>query len=100
MAKQVEIKNLTITCHEDFEDANIEKVLQCACESVSLEADRVNLVKVNIGSMRMEQAQKVLRNITEAFKDRGADNCIFVPICETGIQDITMERIEVYHEAV
>ena len=100
MAKQVEIKNISITCHEYFDESNIEKVLQNACESVSLEADHINLVKVNIGIMPMDQARKVLRDIHDAFRDRGIDNCIFVPICETGIQDITIERIEVCHEAV
>lgn len=100
MAKQVEIKNISITCHEYFDESNIENVLQNACESASLEADHINLVKVNIGSMPMDQARKVLRDIRDALLDRGIDNCIYIPICKTGIQDITIERIEVCHEAV
>ncbi len=98
MTKQVEIKNLSITCHEKFEESSIEKTLQRAFDSVRLEADHVNLVKVDIGNMPMDQTQKVLRNIWGAFQERGIDNCIFVPICKNGIQDISIERIEVLHE--
>ncbi len=98
MAKHIDIKNLSITCHDDFDDSCIEKPLQRALDSVSLESDHVNLVKVDIGSMRPDQAHMLLRNICGAFQERGLDNCIFVPICEAGIQDITIERIEVSHE--
>lgn len=100
MAKQVEIKNLSITCHENFDESMVENVLQNACESVNLEHDHINLIKVSIGAMRMEQARTVLHDIMKAFKDKGVDNCIFVPVCESGIQDITMERIEIHHERV
>ena len=98
MTKQVEIKNLNITCHEKLEESILEKTLQRACETANLETDYINLVKVAIGNMPMDQAQKVLRNIWGALQERGVDNCIFVPICENGIQDISIERIEVLHE--
>ena len=98
MTKQVEIKKLNITCHEKLEESTLEKTIQRACETANLETDCINLVKVAIGNMPMDQAQKVLRNIWGALQERGVDNCIFVPICENGIQDISIERIEVLHE--
>lgn len=100
MSKQVEIKNLSITCHEDFDDAGIERVLKRACKETSLDASFVYLVKVAIGDLPRDHANRVLRNIKNAFLSKGIDNCIFVPICEFGIQDITMDSIEVIHETV
>jgi hypothetical protein len=100
MAKQVEIKSLSITCHENFVDSNIDKVLQNACEMVSLKHDHINLVKVDIGNMPQDQVSKTIRYICEALRGQGVDNCIFVPISKYGIQDISLERIEVSHETV
>lgn len=93
----VEIKNLSITCYEDFDDTSIERVLKMACKDISLDASFIYLVKISIGDLRPEQANRVLQHIKNDFLSKGIDNCIFVPICKSGIQDITMDSIEVIH---
>jgi hypothetical protein len=98
--KQVEIKNLCITCADNFEVKNIEQVVQRACETVNLNADHINLVKVDVGDLRSDQVHDLLRNLHGALLSKGVDNCIYIPVGEYGIRDITIERIEVSHETV
>ena len=96
--KQIEIKNLCITCADDFKDAGFEEAVQRACEAVNLDADHINLVKVDVGDLKRDQATELLRNLCGAFRSKGVDNCIYIPVSEHGIRDITIERIEVSRE--
>ena len=98
--KQVEIKNLCITCADNFKVENIEQVVQRACETVNLNTDHINLVKVDVGDLKSDQFHDLLRNLHGAMLSKGVDNCIYIPVGEYGIRDITIERREVSHETV
>jgi hypothetical protein len=98
--KQVEIKNLHITRADNFKVENVEQVVQRACETVNLDTDHINLVKVDVGDLRSDQVQDLLRNLHGALLSKGVENCIYIPISKHGIRDITIERIEVIHETV
>lgn len=98
--KQVEIKNLCITYADNFEVENVEQVVQRACETVNLNTDHINLVKVDVGDLRSDQVHNLLRNLHGALLSKGVDNCIYIPVGEYGIRDITVERIEVSRETV
>ena len=98
--KQVEIKNLCITCTDNFKIEDVEQVVQRACETVNLNTDHINLVKVDVGDLRCDQVHDLLRNLHGALLSKGVDNCIYIPVGEYGIRDITIERIEVSHETV
>jgi hypothetical protein len=98
--KQVEIKNLCITCADNFKVENVEQVVQRACETVNLDTDHINLVKVDVGDLRSDQVQDLLRNLHGALLSKGVDNCIYIPVSKYGIRDITIERIEVSCETV
>jgi hypothetical protein len=98
--KQVEIKNLCITCADNFEVKNVEQVVQRACEAVNLDTNHINLVKVDVGDLRSDQVQDLLRNLHGALLSKGVDNCIYIPVGKYGIRDITIERIEVSRETV
>ena len=96
--KQVEIKNLCVTCADNFEVESVKQIAQRACEAVNLDADHINLVKVDVGDLRSDQVQDLLRNLHGALLSKGVDNCIYIPISKYGIRDIIIERIEVSHE--
>ena len=98
--KQVEIKNLCITCADNFKVENVEPVVQRACAAVNLDAGHINLVKVDVGDLRSDQVQDLLRNLHGALLSKGVDNCIYIPISKHGIRDITIERVEVSRETV
>ena len=98
--KQVEIKNLCVTCADNFKVENIKQIAQRACETVNLDTDHINLVKVDVGDLKSDQVQDLLRNLHGALLSKGVDNCIYIPTSKYGIRDITIERIEVSHETV
>ena len=98
--KQVEIKNLCITCADNFEVKNVEQVAQRACETINLNTDHINLVKVDVGDLKSDQVHDLLRNLHGALLSKGVDNCIYIPVSKYGIRDITIERIEVLRETV
>ncbi len=98
--KQIEIKNLCITCTDNFEVETVEQVAQRACETVNLDTGHINLVKVDVGDLRSDQVQDLLRNLHGALLSKGVENCIYIPISKYGIRDITIERIEVSRETV
>lgn len=98
--KQVEIKNLCITCADNFKVENAEQVVQRACEAVNLDTDHINLVKVDVGDLKSDQVHDLLRNLHGALLSKGVDNCIYIPVSKYGIRDITIERIEVSRETV
>jgi hypothetical protein len=98
--KQVEIKNLCITCADNFKVENVEQIVQRACEAVNLNTDHINLVKVDVGDLKSDQVHDLLRNLHGAMLSKGVDNCIYIPVSEYGIRDITIERIEVSRETV
>lgn len=98
--KQIEIKNLCVTCADNFEVENIKQLAQRACEAVNLDTGHINLVKVDVGDLRSDQVQDLLRNLHGALLSKGVDNCIYIPISKYGIRDITIERVEVSRETV
>ena len=97
MAK-INIKNLTLDVADIEQKEDWEKAVQRAFESVSPEAEFVNLVKIKLPELALDKVQYILKHIKEDLAEQGFTNCVFVPIHPRGIQDITIEKIEVVHE--
>jgi len=99
MAK-LNIKNLTLDVADIEQKEDWEKAVSRAFESISHEAEYVNLVKVKLPDLSMDKVQFILRHIKEDLTEQGLTNCVFVPIHPQGIQDISIERLEWTHEEV
>jgi hypothetical protein len=97
MAK-INIKNLTLDVAYIDQKEDYEKAVQRAFESISPEAGFINLIKVKFADIPTVNVQHILRYIKEDLTEHGLTNCVFVPIHPQGIQDITIEKIEVVHE--
>ena len=96
--KKLNIKNLAIDVVDVAQKEDWEKAVYRALESVSPEAEYVNLVKVKVGDIPMNKLQFILRHIKEDLVAQGLANCVFVPIHPQGIQDISIERLEWTYE--
>lgn len=94
MAK-INIKNLTLEVAEGAKIADIANTINKAVEQISLDASFVNLIKVNLGNATEEQTKTVLSQMAELLAKLGLYNCLIVPILTYGIQDITIERLEI-----
>jgi hypothetical protein len=46
----------------------------------------------------MDKAHFIFRQLKEDFAEQGLTNCVFVPIHPQGIQDITIEKLEIVNE--
>lgn len=98
MAK-INIKNITIDAVDIEQKEAYEKAAKRAFETVSLENDFVNLIKVKVADMPAENIHRLLRDLGERiYETCGTRNCILVPLHPRGIQDINIEKIEVVHE--
>lgn len=100
MAK-INIKNITIDATDIKQTESYEEAAKRAFETVSLENDFVNLIKVKVADMPAENTHRLLRDLGEKIYEAcGTRNCVLVPLHPRGIQDITIEKVEVVHEGV
>ena len=98
MAK-INIKNITIDAVDIEQKEAYEEAAKRAFETVSLENDFVNLIKVKVADMPAENIHRLLKDLGERIYEAcGARNCVLVPLHPRGIQDISIEKIEVVHE--
>ena len=99
MAK-INIKNITIEAVDVTQKAAYEEVVQRAVETVSLENNFVNLIKVKVAdNMSSDNMRQILRQLSDRIYEQvGVNNCILVPLHPQEIQDIGIEKIEVVHE--
>ena len=80
---------------DDLGQRLVDCVRQC-----SSDANVVNLIKIKVGdNMRLDSIHDALRDIIcEPLKEMGVSNCIFVPLKEGFIEDITIDYIEVVED--
>lgn len=95
---KINIKNITIDAVDIEQKEAYEKAVSHAFESVSSDTEFINLVKVKLPDVPMDKAHFIFRQLKEDFAEQGLTNCLFVPIHPQGIQDITIEKIEVVNE--
>jgi hypothetical protein len=96
--KKLNIKNLTIDLVDNTQREDWENAVYHAFESVSSDAEIINLVKVKLPDISMDKAHFIFRQLKEDFAEHGLTNCVFVPIHPQGIQDITIEKLEIVNE--
>ena len=98
---KINIKNITIDATDVKQKEAYEEAAKRAFETVSLEDNFVNLIKVKVADMPAENIHRLLKDLGERIYELcGVRNCILVPLHPRGIQDITIEKIEVVHESV
>ena len=98
MAK-INIKNITIDAVDIGQKETYEKAVQHAFENISPDTGCVNLIKVKVADIPSESLRLIIKRLSDRIYEQvGVNNCIFVPLHPRGIQDITIEKIEVVHE--
>ena len=99
MAK-INIKNITLDVADVKQQKVYEEAVQRAVETISLENGFVNLIKVKVAdNVPSENMRQILRQLSDRIYEQvGINNCILVPLHSQGIQDISIEKIEVVHE--
>ena len=96
---RINIQNLTLDVADGMNTKDMAQAVQHAFETVSLENDFVNLIKVKVADIPAEKMQYILREVSERiYEVAGVKNCVLVPLHPRGIQDISIEKIEVVHE--
>lgn len=99
MVKNIKIKNLDIKFSDYMTPEQVEEAVDRGFAGVDLaNGDPVYLVKIHVGNMRADQVYHAVKHIRDGFESMGITNCMFVPICKNGIQDI--EVIEVPNEKI
>ena len=95
----IKVKNLDIQFSDYMTPAQVKEAIDRGFAGVDLaNGDPVYLVKIHVGNTRADQVYHIVKHIRDDFESSGITNCMFVPICENGIQDI--EVIEVLNENV
>ena len=96
---KINIQNLTLDVADIKQQKVYEESFQRAVEEVSLKNDFVNLIKVKFADVSSESVRQVLRQLSDRIYEQvGVSNCILIPLHPQGIQDISIEKIEVVHE--
>lgn len=95
--KSIQCVNLVVDHSEEIAEDALKMATERAIVDVAPEHSFINLVKVHISdAVRADQANQLLKNIMKMFHEAGADNVVILPI-NKGIQNVTIERIEVEH---
>ena len=93
----IKIKNLDIKFSDYMTPKQVKEAIDRGFAGVDLaNGEPVYLVKIYVGNMRPDHILNIIKNIREDFETHGLTNCMYVPICENGIQNI--EVIEVPNE--
>ena len=97
---KINIKNITIEAADVKQQKVYEEAVQRAVETVPLENNFVNLIKVKVAdNLSSDNMRQILRQLSDRIYEQvGVNNCILVPLHPQGIQDISIEKIEVVHE--
>ena len=99
MNKRLEPVNITIDSNMDADDLG-HRIVNCV-RDCHTESNVVNLIKIDVGNMKVEQFMNAIQFISDHLKHQGVDNCIFVPICadgNNGIKDISIDYIKIVEE--
>ena len=96
MKKRLEPVNITIDSNIDADDLG-HRIVDCV-RHCHTESNVVNLIKIDVGDMKVEQLTNAIEFISKHLKHQGVDNCIFVPITDNGIRDISIEYIKIVEE--
>ena len=94
MAK-IHIKDLVLDVADGCPVKEVEAAIAKAVEQVTLDASFINLVKVNLGDAPAAGIKRALDSMIDTFLKLGISNCVFVPLTTNGIQDITIEKLEI-----
>lgn len=94
MSKKIVIQNLILDVAENTQKIDYENAVRGAFDSISPAAEVVNLVKVRLPDISLDKVQYIFRHIQEDLAKQGLTNCVFIPIHPQGIQDITIDRLE------
>lgn len=94
MSKKIVIQNLILDVAENTQKIDYENAVRGAFESISPDEGVVNIVKVKLSDMSLENIHSVFKHLTEALTAQGLTNCVFIPLHPKGIQDITIDRLE------
>lgn len=96
---KINIKNITLDISDPEHQKIYDEAVQYAFKSIPLDVDSVNLIKVKVADMPAENIHRLLKDLGERIYEAcGARSCVLVPLHPRGIQDITIEKIEVVHE--
>ena len=73
-----------------------QRLVDCVSE-LSTDNEVINIVKIHVGdSIPSHNLEKFLKYaVVDPLKEMGAKNCIFVPLKQGVIDDITIDHIEV-----
>lgn len=94
--KQINLVNMKVDSCMDADDYG-HRLTECV-KQISDDAETINLVKLKLGnSGPVLETINIVENIQKSLKEMGAKNCIFVPLMEGFIEDITIDKIEVKH---
>ena len=92
--KRLKPVNIHIDSCMDADDYG-HRLTDCI-EHMSENTNVVNLVKVRVGhNLTAEQFYHILKNVAKSLNKMGAKNCVYVPLQEGFVEDITIDYIEV-----
>ena len=91
----INLVNLNVTPID--KTANISNILIEQLSTLSKDVTTVNIIKIKFADGRASLVQATINSIRTILKDLNVHNCIFVPIAEGLIEDLTIDRIEVVH---
>ena len=97
--RSLKVKNLDIKFSEALTEQQVTEAIERGFAGVDFADNQpVYLIKVNVGDMRADQVFAMIKGLCEELRALGLTNCMFVPLCKNGIQDI--EVIEVSNEGI
>ena len=99
--KQLYPVDIDIQAYPDIDSDDMGQRLVDCISRLSPDNKVINIVKVHVGEyVPAYNLEKLLKTVVvDPLNEMGAKNCIFVPLKQGVIEDITIDRIEVINNA-
>ena len=93
---KLRVKNLDVTFSEHLSKKQVAEAVERGFAGADPTADTFYIVKIQVGALSVGNLHRAIKGLYQELQNYGITNCMFVPICENGIQNI--EVIEVPNE--
>ena len=96
--KKLEDRKINVPILNDDSESDIKNYLEAALYNIPKTKNSAYVMKINVNNLTLDQVHMILKDLNRAFKKCRVNNCIFIPISNSGIKDITIEEVNLRDE--
>ena len=96
--KKLADRNIKVPLLNADSESDIKNYLEAALYNIPKTKKSAYVMKINVNNLTVDQVHMILKDLDRAFKKCRVNNCIFIPISNSGINDLTIEEVNLKDE--